>query len=291
MKRLTKLGLLAGAAALTAGAAHAGDDAMKHDMDYSQARAMDGSVETSLGVKVSQIDDADIITADGESVGEVEAVLNGADGAPQSVLVELERDFDDQDRYVEMRLSELTAQEDDDFINLWDDRIDLVTQKTAADIQAMERWSYEPELSEMDEARVEGHGQTGVKLTEADKDRLRDEIATDRELDTSLGVKVGQIDDADVIAADGEEIGEVEAVLKDAAGEPARLLVELDSGLFERDRLVEIDINQFSTVPDDDFLNLWDDAYDLVINQPVEYFDSMPDWQYTVEMSDRASLE
>ena len=43
--------------------------------------------------------------------------------------------------YVQLALSDLETREDDDFLNLWDERIDLVTRRTPQEIGALERWS------------------------------------------------------------------------------------------------------------------------------------------------------
>src|SRR5690606_27906723 len=73
--------------------------------------------------------------------------------------------------------------------------------------------------------------------------------------------------------------GEVEAVLRDGRGAPGAVLVELETGLCEDDRLVEIALSDVQTRQDDDWLNLWDDRIDLVIDQPVDAIGELPDWR------------
>jgi hypothetical protein len=127
-----KIALAASAGLLLAGAATAQQNGAP-----MRQRALDGSMRTSLGVTVSQLRDADLIGADGEELGEVDAVLLGADGQPGSVLVELEDDIFGDGRVVELELSDLTAQEANAIARLWDDEIDLVTDQTPQALEAL----------------------------------------------------------------------------------------------------------------------------------------------------------
>ena len=63
------------------------------------------------------------------------------------------------------------------------------------------------------------------------------ERAADRDASTMLGVSVGQIDDADVVTADGRHVGDVEAVLTNAAGIPRGRAGAAGRRRFRRDRL------------------------------------------------------
>ena len=127
-----KIALAAGVGLLLAGAATAQQNGAP-----ARQRALDGAMRTLLGVTVSQLRDADLIGADGQELGEVDAVLLGADGQPGSVLVELEDDIFGDGRVVELELSDLTAQEANAIARLWDDEIDLVTDQTPQALEAL----------------------------------------------------------------------------------------------------------------------------------------------------------
>jgi len=127
-----KIALAAGVGLLLAGAATAQQNGAP-----ARQRALDGAMRTLLGVTVSQLRDADLIGADGQELGEVDAVLLGADGQPGSVLVELEDDIFGDGRVVELELSDLTAQESNAIARLWGDEIDLVTDQTPQALEAL----------------------------------------------------------------------------------------------------------------------------------------------------------
>ncbi len=307
MTRLSKLALFASAATLTAGAAAAGDATRaeahaKTGMDAMHAeRALDRDVQTSLGVTVGQIDNADLITADGDYLGDVEAVLTNSAGDPEAVLIQLDRgliEADDESRYVKVGFDTLETRADDDFINLWDDRVDLVTSQTPDAIAAMERWNAKAySRAEIDadaaaESRMTGEERRDMSENRADTDsmwrsnddlanELRERNVADRDMETTLGVTVAQINDADLVNEQGEELGEVEAVLRGETGEADSVLVELETGLFEEDRLVEIQLSELSTRADDQWINLWDEKIDLVTTQTPESLGEMRDWRFS----------
>ncbi|MBA4802609.1 MAG: hypothetical protein H2040_12180 [Euryhalocaulis sp.] len=133
MKMLNKTAILATAASLAAGAALAQSPYMRAD----------NNVMTDLGVTAGQIEDADLINPAGDELGEVEAVLVDQSGAVVSVLVELEDDFLDAERVVELPLAGLVAQEDDDFFEIWDDEIDLVTEMSVTELNTLPSWPEE----------------------------------------------------------------------------------------------------------------------------------------------------
>ncbi|WP_022698044.1 hypothetical protein [Euryhalocaulis caribicus] len=133
MKMLNKTAILATAASLAAGAALAQSPYMRAD----------NNVMTDLGVTAGQIEDADLINPAGDELGEVEAVLVDQSGAVVSVLVELEDDFLDAERVVELPLAGLVAREDDDFFEIWDDEIDLVTEMSVTELNTLPSWPEE----------------------------------------------------------------------------------------------------------------------------------------------------
>ena len=59
------------------------------------------------------------------------------------MLVELEDDFLDAERVVELPLAGLVAQEDDDFFEIWDDEIDLVTEMSVTELNTLPSWPEE----------------------------------------------------------------------------------------------------------------------------------------------------
>lgn len=133
MKMLNKTAILATAASLAAGAALAQSPYIRADNDMM----------TDLGVTAGQIEDADLINPAGDELGEVEAVLVDQSGVVVSALVELEDDFLDTERVVELPLAGLVAQEDDDFFEIWDDEIDLVTEMSVTELNTLPSWPEE----------------------------------------------------------------------------------------------------------------------------------------------------
>ncbi len=133
MTHFKTMALVAGAAALLSGAAMA--------QDGEWTRATDWDQETALGATVGQIADADLVDSSGQELGEVEYVLLNPDGAPGAVLVELEDDLFEEERLVQIELSAVTSQPDDDGIFDMDNDIDLVTDMTQDDIAALETYT------------------------------------------------------------------------------------------------------------------------------------------------------
>jgi hypothetical protein len=74
-----------------------------------------------------------------------------------------------------------------------------------------------------------------------------------------FGITVDDIDDMDLMNADGEEIGEIEEVLLDAGGQPVAVSVEVDDflGMGEREVVFGLDGLQLT---DDDFVTSVDKA-------------------------------
>lgn len=95
----------------------------------------------------------------------------------------------------------------------------------------------------------------------------------------AAGLTAAQLDDADLVTNTGMEIGEVEAVLVDASGRPASVLVELDDDMFVDERLVEIPLAELRTQPANKYLNIWSDRVDLVSDRPMSWFEQADDWR------------
>ena len=74
-----------------------------------------------------------------------------------------------------------------------------------------------------------------------------------------FGVTVDDIDDMDLMNADGEEIGEIEEVLLDASGQPVAVSVEVDDFLGMGEREVVFGLDQLQ-LTDDDFVTSVDKA-------------------------------
>lgn len=74
-----------------------------------------------------------------------------------------------------------------------------------------------------------------------------------------FGITVDDIDDMDLMNADGEEIGEIEEVLLDASGQPVAISVEVDDFLGDGEREVVFGLDQLQLM-DDDFVTSVDKA-------------------------------
>jgi len=66
-----------------------------------------------------------------------------------------------------------------------------------------------------------------------------------------FGLTVDDIDDMELMNADGEEIGEIEEVLLDASGQPVAVSVEVDDFLGIDDREVVFGLDQLQLTGDD----------------------------------------
>ena len=86
--------------------------------------------------------------------------------------------------------------------------------------------------------------------------------------EAALGLTERQLLDADLRAADGSELGDVEAVLRNAAGEVDCLLVEVEDS--DPDRFVEVPIDGLTPIQGGD------DA-DLSTSMTRADIDALPD--------------
>ena len=102
------------------------EDQMEMQADQSAAAA--GMEEAALGMTETQLLDADLVTADGTDLGDVEMVRRGGDGAVTGLVVELEDT--EPDRWVEVPMDGLTA------VTNGDD-MDIQTSMTAEDLAAL----------------------------------------------------------------------------------------------------------------------------------------------------------
>ena len=66
----------------------------------------------------------------------------------------------------------------------------------------------------------------------------------------ALGLTRAQIEDADLVDANGREIGEVERVVAGADGTVTGLIVEVDQRDPQHDKLVQIPLTGLKAVPD-----------------------------------------
>ncbi len=98
---------------------------------------------------------------------------------------------------------------------------------------------------------------------------------TDASADTPLQVPVGQLEGANVVAQDGDKVGNVEAVLRGDNGDADSILVELDSGLFEEGRLIIISFDEVEARSTDGLLGIGD-RIELVANQSQDWFERQP---------------
>jgi hypothetical protein len=101
-------------------------DRIEQQADASAAAA--GSAIAALGLTEAQLLDADLVTADGTDLGDVEQVRRGADGAVSGLLVEIEKS--NPDRYVVVPISGLTTRADGN-------ETDVQTTMTAKDLAAL----------------------------------------------------------------------------------------------------------------------------------------------------------
>lgn len=106
--------------------ADAAEDRIEQQAETSAAAA--GDALAALGLTERQLLDADLVTADGTNLGDVEQVRRGAGGAVESLLVEIENS--DPDRYVLVPLTGLTTR-------VSGNDTDLQTTMTAQDLAAM----------------------------------------------------------------------------------------------------------------------------------------------------------
>lgn len=106
--------------------ADAAEDRIEQQADASAAAA--GSEIAALGLNEAQLLDADLVSADGTDMGDIEQVRRNAAGDVEGFLVELEDT--DPDRYVVVMLDGLTTRADGD-------DTDLQTTMTAVEIAAL----------------------------------------------------------------------------------------------------------------------------------------------------------
>lgn len=100
--------------------------------------------------------------------------------------------------------------------------------------------------------------------TPAEQEADRVEAQVEREADQSayaasneeaaLGMTEAQLVDADLVTADGTDLGDIKAVRRDAAGAVAGLIIELEAT--DPDRWVEVTMDGLSARPDGDDMDV-----------------------------------
>ena len=119
----------AGGLAMLSACSDSQDDAEDRVEDQAEASAAAaGSAVAALGLMETQLLNADLIDSSGADLGDVEGVLRDSAGQADRLLVEVEGP--DPDRFVEIPITGLTTRADGD-------DTDLVTTKTAADLDAL----------------------------------------------------------------------------------------------------------------------------------------------------------
>jgi hypothetical protein len=106
--------------------ADATEDRIEQQADASALAA--GDTVAALGLSEAQLLDADLVSADGTDLGDVEQVRRGANGAVGGLLISIENS--DPDRYVVVPVDGLTTRPDGD-------DIDVQTTMTAQDLAAL----------------------------------------------------------------------------------------------------------------------------------------------------------
>lgn len=104
------------------------EDRIEQQAEQSAADA--GDEIAALGLTERQLLDADLVSADGTELGDVEQVRRDADGAVTGLLVEVEDS--EPDRYVEVPLDGLTVTDGGVLSDA-----NLQTEMTAQDLAAM----------------------------------------------------------------------------------------------------------------------------------------------------------
>ncbi len=97
---------------------------------------------------------------------------------------------------------------------------------------------------------------------ERDADRLEDQVERDArasaaasgDAEAALGLTERQLLDADLLATDGTELGDVEQVRRDASGAVTGLLIEIEDS--NPDRFVLIPLDGLTTRPDGNDIDL-----------------------------------
>ncbi len=98
------------------------------EMQADQSAMTAGTEEVALGMTEAQLLDADLVSADGADLGDVEMVRRGADGSVSGLVIEL--DDTNPDRWVEVPMDGLTS------VTNGDD-MDVQTSMTAEDLAAL----------------------------------------------------------------------------------------------------------------------------------------------------------
>ncbi|MBX7459802.1 PRC-barrel domain containing protein [Qipengyuania huizhouensis] len=98
------------------------------EMEADQSAYAASNEEAALGMTEEELLDADLLTADGTDLGDIEAVRRDAAGAVTGLVIELEDT--DPDRWVEVPMDGLTTRPDGD-------DMDVQTGMSAEDLSAL----------------------------------------------------------------------------------------------------------------------------------------------------------
>lgn len=93
------------------------------------------------------------------------------------------------------------------------------------------------------------------------------EVDRDETVVQGLGISVGELEDMRIFGANGEEIGEIDDVLGDAAGQPSAVTVEVGGFLGMGDREVVIGLDEIEVV-----------GPRLTLNRTREQIEALPEW-------------
>jgi sporulation protein YlmC with PRC-barrel domain len=93
------------------------------------------------------------------------------------------------------------------------------------------------------------------------------EIDRDATLVPGLGISVGELEDMRIFGANGEEIGEIDDVLGDAAGQPSAVTLEVGGFLGMGEREVVIGLDEIEV-----------DGLRLTLNRTREQIEALPEW-------------
>ncbi|MDN2580676.1 PRC-barrel domain-containing protein [Aquibium sp. ELW1220] len=93
------------------------------------------------------------------------------------------------------------------------------------------------------------------------------EIERDETIVPGLGISVDELEDMRIFGANGEEIGEIDDVLGDAAGQPSAVTLEVGGFLGMGEREVVIGLDEIEVI-----------GLRLTLNRTREQIEALPEW-------------
>ena len=106
------------------------------DMPVTQAEAATSEAAVALGMTRAQLEDADLVSAGGVKLGDIETLVVDAEGKVTHMVVELEGPGDIKVQLPADKVRAYTAPNSNDR--------DLATDLTAAQLSALPRWEMKP---------------------------------------------------------------------------------------------------------------------------------------------------